>query len=94
MPSTEHHHRWTPDAASRRASRLVIRIATVESEPPILLAAAELERCLQRMTGATAVHVRCSEVAAEPDTLWLGTPASLAFAACGQARRTKETALQ
>ena len=77
MPSSEYHHHSIPDANARRASRLVIRIATMESDPPILFAAAELERCLQRMTGAPAVHVRGCDVTSEPDALWLGTPASL-----------------
>ncbi len=70
-------HSEIRDGTRNRAGRAIIRVATLQDDQAICFAAQELERCLQKMTGATAVHVRMDEYALQPDTLWVGTAAAL-----------------
>ena len=65
------------DRTSHSASRLTIRIATVEMNPTVLFAAAELEKYLRRITGGTAIHVREEAYSSQPDTLWVGCAEAL-----------------
>ncbi len=65
------------DRTSHSASRLTMRIATIEDNATVLFAAAELEKYLHRISGGTAIHVREEAYSSQPDTLWVGCAASL-----------------